>query len=47
MKELLSNLLKPKTLSDIVGQKHLVGENKILNNMVKNQKLFSFILTPT
>ena len=45
MKELLSNLLKPKTLSDIVGQKHLVGENKILNNMVKNQKLFSFILT--
>ena len=45
MKELLSNLLKPKTLNDIVGQKHLVGNNKILNNMVKNQKLFSFILT--
>ena len=45
MKELLSNLLKTKTLNDIVGQKHLVGNNKILNNMVKNQKLFSFILT--
>ena len=45
MQELLSNLLKPKTLSDIVGQKHLVGDNKILNNMVKNNKLFSFILT--
>lgn len=45
MNELLSNLLKPKSLNDIVGQKHLVGNNKILNNMVKNQKLFSFILT--
>ena len=45
MKELVSNLLKPKTLNDIIGQKHLVGNNKILNNMVKNQKLFSFILT--
>ena len=45
MQELLSNLLKPKTLNDIVGQKHLVGDNKILNNMVKNNKLFSFILT--
>ena len=45
MQELLSNLLNPKTLNDIVGQKHLVGDNKILNNMVKNNKLFSFILT--
>lgn len=45
MQELLSNLLKPKTLNDIVAQKHLVGDNKILNNMVKNNKLFSFILT--
>ena len=45
MQELLSNLLKPKTLNNIVGQKHLVGDNKILNNMVKNNKLFSFILT--
>ena len=45
MQELLSNLLKPKTLNDILGQKHLVGDNKILNNMVKNNKLFSFILT--
>ena len=32
MQELLSKLLKPKTLNDIVCQKHLVGDNKILNN---------------
>ncbi len=42
--ELLSNKLRPKKLSDIIGQSHLIGENKILSNMVKNQKIFSFIL---
>ncbi len=42
--ELLSNKLRPEKLSDIIGQSHLIGENKILSNMVKNQKIFSFIL---
>ena len=36
--------LAPKTLKDIIGQKHLIGENKILSNLVKNKKLFSMIL---
>lgn len=35
---------RPKSLTDVVGQKHLIGNNKILTNMVKNKKLFSMIL---
>ena len=41
---LLANEQRPKCLSDIVGQKHLVGDNKVLSNLVKNKKLFSMIL---
>ncbi len=44
MEELLSIKLRPKHLSDIIGQEHLVGENKILYNLIKNRKLFSMIL---
>lgn len=40
----LALILKPKGLSDIVGQTHLIGDNKILTNMVKNKKIFSMIL---
>lgn len=36
--------LAPKSLKDVVGQKHLVGEDKILSNIVKSKKLFSMIL---
>ncbi len=42
--ELLANIMRPKKLSDIIGQQHLVGENKVLSNLVKNNKLFSMIL---
>ena len=41
---LLANEQRPKCLNDIVGQKHLVGNNKVLSNLVKNKKLFSMIL---
>ena len=44
MNKPLAIKLKPKSLSDIVGQTHLIGENKILTNMVKNKKIFSMIL---
>lgn len=44
MEELLSIKLRPKTLSDIIGQDHLVSEGKIIYNLVKNKKLFSMIL---
>ena len=42
--KLLSNELRPKSLSEVIGQKHLVGENKVISNMIKNKKLFSMIL---
>jgi len=44
MNTLLSDKLRPQTLEDIVGQKHLIGENKILSNWINNKKLFSIIL---
>lgn len=42
--ETLANKYRPKSLDEVVGQNHLIGENKILSNMVKNQKIFSMIL---
>lgn len=44
MEELLAIKMRPKKIDDIIGQKHLVGEGKILSNLVKNKKLFSMIL---
>ena len=44
MEELLAVKLRPKKLEDIIGQKHLIGDNKVLTNLVKNKKLFSMIL---
>ena len=44
MEELLSIKMRPKTISDIIGQEHLVGEGKIIYNLVKSKKLFSMIL---
>ncbi len=36
--------MRPKQISDIIGQQHLVGEGKILNRMVKARHLTSMIL---
>ena len=44
MNEPLALKLRPNKLDDIIGQKHLVGEDKILRNLVQNKKLFSMIL---
>lgn len=42
--EVLADKLRPKSLDDIIGQEHLVGENKVLSNLVKNKHMFSIIL---
>ena len=42
--ELLSNILRPNKLSEVIGQTHLIGKDKIISNMIKNQKVFSMIL---
>jgi len=40
----LAEKLKPKTLDEFVGQKHLVGPDGVLLPIIKKKKLFSFIL---
>ncbi len=42
--DLLAIKMRPKSLKDVIGQKHLIGENKVISNLVKNKKLFSMIL---
>ena len=44
MEQPLAIKLRPNSLKECLGQKHLIGENKILTNLVKNKKLFSMIL---
>ena len=44
MGEPLARKLSPKSLEDVIGQRHLIGKDKILTNLVKNKKLFSMIL---
>ena len=44
MEELLAIKMRPKKLSEVIGQKHLIGRGKILTNLVNNKKLFSMIL---
>lgn len=41
--ELLANDIRPIKLNDVYGQNHLIGEGKILTNLIKNKKLFSMI----
>ena len=42
--ELLANKFRPEKLKDVIGNEHLVGTDGIITNLVKNKKLFSFIL---
>ena len=44
MNEPLAIKMRPESISEIVGQQHLVGKNKILSNLVNNKRLFSMIL---
>ena len=36
--------LRPNSLKDCLGQKHLIGPKKVLTNLVDNKKIFSMIL---
>jgi len=42
--EILANKLRPTKLEDVIGQSHLIGPDKILTNLVKNNHLCSMIL---
>ena len=37
--------LAPKSLDDVIGQKHLLGEDKILSNLVKNKKNYQQLVS--
>ncbi len=39
----LSIMMRPSNISEVIGQKHLIGKNKVIYNLVKNKKLFSLI----
>lgn len=40
----LADTLRPNKLEDVVGQRHLIGEGKVLYNLIKHGKIFSMIL---
>ena len=44
MNEPLAIKMRPNKLSEVLGQKHLIGKDKIIFNMVKNKYLVSIIL---
>ncbi|MDE6476485.1 MAG: replication-associated recombination protein A [Erysipelotrichaceae bacterium] len=44
MKEPLASRIRPRLLNEVIGQKHLTGENKILRRCIEEKYLFSMIL---
>lgn len=42
--ELLANKIRPTKLNEVIGQEHLIGEDKIISNLIDNKKMFSIIL---
>jgi putative ATPase len=40
----LAERMRPNTLADYIGQKHLIGEGAVLNNAIKSGRVPSFIL---
>lgn len=40
----LAERMRPKTLDDYIGQKHLVGQGKVLRKMIESGNISSFIL---
>lgn len=44
MSEPLAERMRPRSLADYVGQKHLVGEGAVLRKMIDAGRISSFIL---
>ena len=42
--EVLADKLRPRCINDIIGQKHLVGPDKVIRNLVENNHIVSMIL---
>lgn len=43
MRELLSNILRPKSIDQVIGQTHLLNKDSLITQMVKNKTLYSLI----
>ncbi len=43
MRELLSNILRPKSIDQVIGQTHLLNKDSLITQMVKNKILYSLI----
>jgi putative ATPase len=41
--ENLAHVLRPKKLNEVIGQDHLIGNNKVISNLIKSKKMFSMI----
>ena len=41
--EPLASRLRPETIDEVIGQKHIVGEGKILSSMIRNKKLLNML----
>ncbi|CRU36051.1 recombination factor protein RarA [Streptococcus equi subsp. equi] len=44
MPDNLAIRMRPRTITEVIGQQHLVGEGKIIDRMVKANRLASMIL---
>lgn len=44
MQQPLAYRMRPKNIAEVVGQEHLIGDNQIINRMVKAKRLSSMIL---
>ena len=43
-KKLITSLLEPDTIDNVVGQSHLIGKDKIITKMIERKQIFSMIL---
>ena len=44
MTQPLAERMRPRSLDDYIGQKHLVGKGAVLRNMIDAKRVSSFIL---
>lgn len=43
MKEPLAFRMRPETLNEVIGQKHLIGDNMVIRRCIEEQRIFSMI----
>jgi len=41
----LADIMRPKVIEDVVGQKHIIGEGKLITNLIKSGNIPNMIFT--